>query len=274
MKSLLVCLLLCLSVAITLGDLTCDCGKRNTGRIIGGKVVRKNEYPWVVSLNEGCGGSLITHWHVLTAAHCTYGMSSSDLTVTVGSHYQVGINWHSKTYKVAQIIQHKGYRDEDSSVADDIAVLVTQKKINFDNYVSPVCLPNRKINLVGEYIKVIGWGLTKNNEVLGLANRLREVDLQVIDPNVCRKSWSLLKQNIQICTYTSKKDSCRGDSGGPLVYLDPESNRYTQVALVSYGDKECASLKPAVNTDVYAYRNWINDAVKSTHPEENTCVKV
>ncbi|XP_014272491.1 chymotrypsin-1 [Halyomorpha halys] len=274
MKVLLLCWILCLSVASTLGDLSCDCGRRNTGRIIGGQVVRKNEYPWMVSLNEGCGGSLLTHWHVLTAAHCTYGLSASDLKVSVGTHYQIGINWHKKTYKIAKIIQHKGYRDDDKSVADDISILVTANKIEFNSYVSPVCLPNRKINLVGEYIKVIGWGLTKNNPILGNANRLREVDLQVIPPTSCRQSWYLLKQNTQLCTYAHKKDSCSGDSGGPLVYLDPDSNRYTQVALVSYGDTECASAKPAVNTDVYAYIDWINAAITSTHPEEKACVKV
>ncbi|CAB0007580.1 unnamed protein product [Nesidiocoris tenuis] len=53
------------------------------------------------------------------------------------------------------------------------------------------------------------------------------------------------------CGWTNK-----GDSGGPLIWLDPETNLYTQVALVSYG-KACASYAPAVNTDVAHFMPWI-----------------
>ncbi|CAH1408438.1 unnamed protein product [Nezara viridula] len=53
-----------------------------------------------------------------------------------------------------------------------------------------------------------------------------------------------------------------GDSGGPLVYLDPTTNRFTQVALVSYGPTACGSdPRPSVNTDVYAFNSWIQKAI-------------
>lgn len=48
----------------------------------------------------------------------------------------------------------------------------------------------------------------------------------------------------------------QGDSGGPIVYLDPDTNRYTLVGVVSYG-AECASVTPGVNTEVAAYLDWI-----------------
>ena len=43
----------------------------------------ENRWPWMASIgfwdntnvwNHQCGGSLISHYHVLTAAHCTIGM--------------------------------------------------------------------------------------------------------------------------------------------------------------------------------------------------------
>ena len=39
-------------------------------RIFGGEEAVPHEFPWVVYLNMGCGGALISDKHVLTAAHC------------------------------------------------------------------------------------------------------------------------------------------------------------------------------------------------------------
>lgn len=52
----------------------------------------------------------------------------------------------------------------------------------------------------------------------------------------------------------------QGDSGGPLVWLDPETNRYVQVALVSFG-KGCRTPNPKVNTAVSYFYEWIKQVV-------------
>lgn len=36
--------------------------------------------------SQFCGGSIITPWHILTAAHCTHGKDGSDIAVIVGGH--------------------------------------------------------------------------------------------------------------------------------------------------------------------------------------------
>ena len=51
-----------------------ECGKENTetSEISGGSIASPNQYPWMVKLQVGCGGSLISDRHVLTAYHCVY----------------------------------------------------------------------------------------------------------------------------------------------------------------------------------------------------------
>ncbi|QQP56580.1 Ovochymase1like, partial [Caligus rogercresseyi] len=55
----------------------CRCGTKNVNRrIVGGKEVEENEYPWHIGITKigsnrpFCGGALITDRHIATAGHC------------------------------------------------------------------------------------------------------------------------------------------------------------------------------------------------------------
>uniref|UniRef100_A0AB38ZEC7 Venom S1 protease 35 n=1 Tax=Ectomocoris sp. TaxID=3104572 RepID=A0AB38ZEC7_9HEMI len=259
---------------------TCKCGwaNKNQARIVNGKEAGVNEYPFPILLifTEDnfpfCGGSIITPYHVLTAAHCTNPYYDERLSVVVGEH---DIRTRKETtaakiHDVIKIYEHSGY-DSDLTI-NDIAIVEVGSKIEYNAKVGPVCLPTKEFNLIDKYIKVMGWGLTKDAIKYGRASPvLMKVNLRVIDINVCNIVYEIdTKKNSQICTYNNNKDTCQGDSGGPLVYLNPETNMYTQVGIVSYG-KECGSTDPAVNTNVAHFMPWIKAQLKKSSYKVEYC---
>lgn len=55
-----------------------ECGVSNRQlRVVGGNVTKVHEFPWIAGLSKGgefhCGATLITHRHLITAAHCVNG---------------------------------------------------------------------------------------------------------------------------------------------------------------------------------------------------------
>ncbi|KAL1138121.1 hypothetical protein AAG570_009813 [Ranatra chinensis] len=257
---------------------SCRCGWTNkaTGRIVGGRETFMNEYPHMAALartdKEGakigvfCGAAIVTAFHALTAAHCTIGRKPADIIVIVGEHNLSDDDEtaYTRVHAVKDIIQHSGY--DAMTYVHDISILVVNRRIEFNEYVGPACLPTKSVDLLDKFVKVTGWGNTKYRGQT--SSVLLKVNLRVIPlPDCSKKYWNTpvsTTDPTQFCTYGLGKDACQGDSGGPLVWLDPETNRFTLVGLVSYG-WACAKTTPGVNTDVHAYLDWIQEGIRSKY---------
>ena len=73
---------------ITLEEFKLWCAANDSSKIVGGSEVTIEEYPWQVFLIVGeymCGGSIIDENWILTAAHCTDGLTPGEITVYAGS---------------------------------------------------------------------------------------------------------------------------------------------------------------------------------------------
>ncbi|CAB0015721.1 unnamed protein product [Nesidiocoris tenuis] len=240
-------------------------------RIVGGTEASINEFPLMAGLvdkgtgSRFCGGSIITNTFILTAAHCLDDTTASDVRVAVGDHDMAGRvrTGYEQSIDALRFIIHNKWNTK--RVVNDIAIIQLARKINFNQNVGPVCLPSSVVDLEGQTVTAMGWGLTKTfmeND----RGMLRKVDLKVEDLLPCVKAYGHMinfHKPTQICSYGRNKDTCQGDSGGPLVWLDPQTNRLTQVGLVSFG-AECGSTSPGVNTDVAVFMPWINSVLKST----------
>ena len=145
MKNVLIILSLSVFLQKSLSK-DCACGKINGGRrsskrIVNGEEVNPpHKYPWMVSLSPaGCGGSLISSRHVLTAAHCAD--DSASMSVTLGLHERWNPKPSSKTVKVLAKHVHNVWQNHVFR-GGDIAILTLATPVKFNKIISPVCLPS------------------------------------------------------------------------------------------------------------------------------------
>src|SRR5690606_17685833 len=95
------------------------------GEIVGGYDTYITHHPWQVSIlysgSHICGGSILSDTWVLTAAHCTVGVSAASLQVAAGVSYRSQIGVSGQLVDVAEIVRHPDYVSAVSG--NDVALL-------------------------------------------------------------------------------------------------------------------------------------------------------
>ncbi|XP_063797834.1 transmembrane protease serine 5-like [Pseudophryne corroboree] len=169
-----------------------ECGSRSkSSRIIGGSDVTLGRWPWQVSLylnnKHVCGGSIVAHQWIITAAHCVHNYRSPQL-----SSWSVlsGIVSHSpvrlKTSAVEKIIYHQKY--DDRSHDYDIALMKLEKPLNYSDSIRPVCLPQYDQDLpAGSECWISGWGHTQPDNT-HMPHSLKEAMVPLISTKKCNSS--------------------------------------------------------------------------------------
>ncbi|XP_026494278.1 CLIP domain-containing serine protease HP8-like [Vanessa tameamea] len=259
------------------------CGIQNNDRIVGGTETELDEHPWMALLRYDkpkgsgfyCGGVLISSKYVLTAAHCIKG---ADLPKNWKlSQVRLG-EWNVTSKKdcylddcsppvldipVEEVIAHEGYSADDNNQQNDIALIRLSTKVEFNDFVKPICLPitpELRNNLFdGYYMEVAGWGKT---ETKSTSNVKLKVRVPVINRTDCQNIYNRAGRSItenQLCAGGLQgQDSCRGDSGGPLMGQLSSMENWMAVGVVSYGPSPCGTVGwPGVYTRVSAYVDWI-----------------
>nr|QHB21580.1 venom S1 protease 43 [Platymeris rhadamanthus] len=255
---------------------TCGVANKEDQRIVEGRATKKHEYPLMVGIVRHdedivcCGGTIITPRHILTAAHCTAQFEPNELGIHIGYHNYEEVKKTTKLLEPQEFFIHDDYYY--LTLKYDISVILTKQPIEFGANIGPACLPKEKIHLEGERVKVLGWGHTSYRGEL--SDVLLKVNLDIQPLEQCRFDNPHLElgDRHQICTFRKNKDSCNGDSGGPLLWRDPDTNRYTLVAITSYG-YNCAKY-PAVSSDVFYFLPWIQSIIAKTDPSYQTCAKM
>ena len=271
-----------------------------TGRIIGGKEVTNNTYPFMVAMIKAdeevinsfsCGASLISPTLVLTAAHCLSGFPSVDeLEIFIGGT-SLANEGQGRRIKLKNILVDKMFFEKamafdfDTAVIEghgDIAILELAESV--DN-ISPIKIITADMFegltaevVTGELINltVMGWGNRDSSGDVDNSDypkKLHEVVVPLYDNDQCLNDYKAKYgeshefQGLSFCAGFSegKKDACQGDSGGPIVYS--KHNEWYQVGVVSGGYGCAQQNAPGIYASIHQYQS-IDQLYKSLMPLE------
>ncbi|XP_032792839.2 testisin isoform X1 [Daphnia magna] len=236
-------------------------------RIVGGDEAGFGTFPWQAYIRIGssrCGGSLLNNYFVVTAGHCVARAKAEQVKITLGEYslnsdveplspLQVG---------VSEIHVHPYFKFTPQADRYDVAVLRLDRYVPYEPHISPICLPEKGDDFLGEYAWAAGWGAMQAGSRVR-PKTLQVVDVPIIDNRQC-EDWHSSK-GINVIIYDEMmcagyrnggKDSCQGDSGGPLMLQ--QNGRWQLVGIVSAGYSCAQNGQPGIYHRVSHTTDWIS----------------
>jgi trypsin len=188
--------------------------------IVGGTEVSIEDYPYQIALilngKLGCGGSIISPNHVVTAAHCVIDHPASKFSIRAGSSSSKS---GGVVVNVSSSAVHPKYNT--ATFDNDIAILTLADRLTFGPGVGPVGLPDdgaRSLS-IGAEVVVSGWGSVQEDRPE--SPTLQAVTVSVVNMDDCRANYSdvgaITESMFCAGAWDGGKDACHGDSGGPVV---------------------------------------------------------
>jgi len=212
-------------------------------------IERKRKWEIVDFIKYKCGGTLINHWYVVTAAHCQGRSKRSKISEVRLGEWEVGRDPDClKSGKcldkvqdfditTGQVIVHKDYQRRAYNVENDIALIKLTRPAHLNSGVHIACLtldpqtdaralniPDLRAGLEGTRPNVVGWGYTEYdawapgqqgdfNETHVASSVQQRLGVPILSSSECKRKFNNFNpNNNQICAGGEPgKDSCKAN---------------------------------------------------------------
>ncbi|XP_072940091.1 serine protease ndl [Epargyreus clarus] len=238
--------------------------KRTESRVVGGKPSQPAAWPWMIALyRDGsfhCGGVVISHNWIMSAAHCVHKFWEHYYEVQVGMLRRFSFSPQEQNHRVTHIIVNKNYNRQD--MKNDLSLLKVFPALQFSRWVRPICLPGSTTAgpdwmwgpAPDTMCTAVGWGATVEHGPD--PDHMREVNVPIWEH--CKHREDLAGKEICAGFVEGGRDACQGDSGGPLLCRNPKNSQQWYIAgIVSHGDGCARKNEPGVYTRVSIFVKWI-----------------
>ncbi|XP_021196495.2 transmembrane protease serine 9 isoform X1 [Helicoverpa armigera] len=257
--------------------------------VVNGTPTLEGQWPWQIALYQTqtvdnkyiCGGTLVTHRHVITAAHCVTRKQSqrlvdqNTLTVYLGKHNLRTSVEGVQVRFVGKITVHPDYNA--TTFSRDVAILELREPVQYSDWIRPACLwPDNEIalkNVIGKKGSVVGWGFDDT----GVATEeLSLVEMPVVSQETCIRSYSeffvRFTSDYTYCAgyrdglYNEKtgvREStsvCNGDSGGGMVFRQNGIwylRGLVSLSVARQNEYRCDPTHYVIFTDLAKFLPWI-----------------
>lgn len=191
--------------------------------VVGGFESMPGEFPYLAALHGGpdevffCGGVLISINWLLTAAHCVGNRTQPEgWMVKVGVTRRIASPAFVKKLKVRRIIKHQDF-NKDNLFNNDIALILLEDPVEFNQFLRPVCLPMANLKLGPDNSKdcvVVGFGKPKFSQEANYLHVAHFVNVPIVRHSICSDWYAdhnvSLTEGMLCAGYAEgKRDACQ-----------------------------------------------------------------
>jgi len=220
--------------------------------IVGGNDADPNEAPFFAMMltydvdteewkYNGCGGTLVSDRHVLTAGHCAASTKGrdKDLDAVYIHAYQPffgnpGVKFHYS--KVESYTVHPSFDDGPND--SDLAIVTMSSPLDINDFPPVQLAPPSFLLRDGDMVNVYGFGRMSYSDD-SRVNTLQKVTIPFISRPSCLPFYGDKILSDMVCAGDVEggggRDACGGDSGGPMIVTSGYQRVY-QTAVISWGD--------------------------------------